>query len=286
MARGPPGKNLRRSLRPHDGGSREGRLVGSSGSASRRRGRTRPGDRRRHRQQSALLREVRHGAGHRRTRGADGTPPRAQAAGLPDSNAGGPRPGRGSAARDPGGGGRGMCCGCCGALVGRSAHDQCLWPDRGDGVRDHERSALRRGHPADWAADLEHACLCVGRWLGACSCWGMRGALHCGCGAGAGLSGACGADRGAVRGRPVRTCGQPDVPHRGSGALALGRGAGVPGACGRAGEDARLPHRAWRDRGGAGAARERCAGGGDCARGGRRRPAAGWLCGGGPRSGC
>ena len=31
-----------------------------------------------------------------------------------------------------------------------------------------------------------------------------------------------------------------------------GRGAGVPGSCGCAGEGARLPHRAWRDRGGAG----------------------------------
>ena len=53
---------------------------------------------------------------------------------------------------------------------------------------------------------------------------------------------------------PVWVCGEPDVPHRRPGALACGRGAGVPGARGRAGEAARLPDRAGRDRGGAGAA--------------------------------
>ena len=53
---------------------------------------------------------------------------------------------------------------------------------------------------------------------------------------------------------PFGPAGQPDVPHRGPGALACGRGAGVPGPRRRAGEAARLPDRAGRDRGGADAA--------------------------------
>ena len=66
------------------------------------------------------------------------------------------------------------------------------------------------------------------------------------------------------------------------------RGAGVSGSCGCAGEGARLPHRAWGDRGGAGAPWGCCAGGGDCARGRPRGQAAGWLCGcgGGCGAGC
>ena len=75
-----------------------------------------------------------------------------------------------------------------------------------------------------------------------------------GSGSGAGLSGACGADGGAVRGRPVRGGGQPDVPHRRPGALAQRWRAGLFGTGGRAGEAARLPDRAGRDRGGAEAA--------------------------------
>ena len=72
--------------------------------------------------------------------------------------------------------------------------------------------------------------------------------------------------------------GQPDVPDRGPGAVAVGRGAGVPGPGGRAGEAARVPDRAWRDRGCAAAAGGRVAGGGDGAR--RRR---GWAGSGGAR---
>ena len=49
--------------------------------------------------------------------------------------------------------------------------------------------------------------------------------------------------------------GEPDVPERGPGAVAFGRGAGVSGSRGRAGEAARVPDRAWRDRGGAACAR-------------------------------
>ena len=111
-------------------------------------------------------------------------------------------------------------------------------------------------------------------------CGEARGELYiAGAGLARGLCGACGADGGAVCCGPVWCCGEPDVPHRGPGALARGRGAGVPGACGCAGEGARLPHRAGRDRGGAGAPCGCCAGGGDCARGRPRGQAAGWLCG-------
>ena len=78
--------------------------------------------------------------------------------------------------------------------------------------------------------------------------------------------------------------GQPDVPDRGPGAVADGRGAGVFGPCGRAGEAARVPDRAWRDRGGAAAAGGGVAGGGDGARRtARAGQAAGGLCGWGLR---
>ena len=50
-----------------------------------------------------------------------------------------------------------------------------------------------------------------------------------------------------------------------------GRGAGVLGPCGRAGEAARVPDRARRDRGAAGPAGGGVCGGGDCARARRRR---------------
>ena len=63
----------------------------------------------------------------------------------------------------------------------------------------------------------------------------------------------------------------------------VGRGAGVSRARGRAGEAARLPDRAWRDRGVSDAASGGGAGGGDRARGCARRQAAGGLCGGGGR---
>ena len=153
-------------------------------------------------------------------------------------------------------------------------------------VRNHESmtlvGALVRSH---WPTDLEHAGLRIGRGFAACSGRGLRGALHCGSGAGAGLSGACGADGGAVCGRSVWCGGEADVPHRGFGALAWRRGAGVSGACGCAGEAARFPHRAWRDRGGAGAAWGGGAGGGDCARGRGWGQAAGGLCGVGWRAG-
>ena len=93
---------------------------------------------------------------------------------------------------------------------------------------------------------------------------GRRGgrAVHRRRRAGARLSRPPGPDRGAVRGRPVRRCGRAAVPHRRPGALARGRRARVPRPRRRPGEDARLPHRAGRDRGGAGCAARGVAGGG------------------------
>ena len=82
---------------------------------------------------------------------------------------------------------------------------------------------------ADWSSDLEHTGLCIGRGFAACTCGGFGGTLHCGGGTGAGLSGTAGSDGGAV------CCGsewagwEPDVPDRGSGALAWGWSAGVFG---------------------------------------------------------
>ena len=99
--------------------------------------------------------------------------------------------------------------------------------------------------------------------------------------AGAGLPEPCGADGGAVRRRPERRGRQPDVPDRGPGAVAVRRGAGVPGPRRRAGEAARVPDRAGRDRGGADRASGRVAGRRDRAAGSSGgRPAAGRLCGG------
>ena len=57
---------------------------------------------------------------------------------------------------------------------------------------------------------------------------------------------------------PFGVAGEPDVPHRGPGAVAVGRGAGVSGPGGRAAQAARVPDRAWRDRGGAVARRPGC----------------------------
>ena len=69
-----------------------------------------------------------------------------------------------------------------------------------------------------------------------------------------------GADGRAVRPRPVqRRARRAAVPHRRPGALPAGRDARVPGPRRPPGEGARLPHRAGRDRGRAGAAPRRCA---------------------------
>ena len=215
-------------------------------------------------------------AGGRAQRAASGRPdpaaqcqPRDLAAGAADGAAGG------LAARHPGGGGRCLRGRRGGALVGRAADDQRLWADRGDGVRDHERAALRCGCSGHWRPDLEHAGLCAGCGPAAGSGGACGRALRCGCGAGARLSGARGADGGAVRGRSAWSGGEPDVPHRRPGALARRRGAGLPGAGGRAGEGPRLPDRAGRDRGVPDATCVGGAGGGGRARG--CRPTSGSL---------
>ena len=105
---------------------------------------------------------------------------------------------------------------------------------------------------------------------------GVVGELYiAGAGLGARLSGAARADRRAVRGGPLRARGQPHVPDRRFGALAPRWGAGLHRPRGPADQAARLPHRARRDRGGAGAASVSGAGRGD-----RTRPmvpaASGW----------
>ena len=95
--------------------------------------------------------------------------------------------------------------------------------------------------------------------------------------AGMGWRGAIGIGRGFRRSGlwPTR------MGRRGAGCTAPGTwragaamGAGVPGAGGSAGQAARLPHRAWRDRGGAGSAGGCCAGGGGGAE--EARGASGW----------
>src|SRR5262249_4311432 len=113
---------------------------------------------------------------------------------------------------------------------------------------------------------------------------GGWGAVRCGGGACARISAPRGADGGAVCGGPVRGGGEPDVPHWRRFALARGRGAGGPGTRGPSGEAARVPDRARGDRGGTDRARERGAGGGDCARGPSWGEAAGGLRGGGVRA--
>ena len=60
------------------------------------------------------------------------------------------------------------------------------------------------------------------------------------------------ADRGAIRGLPVRRTRGPNVPHRGPGALARRRPAGLPRQGRRPGQDPRVPHRTRRRASGVG----------------------------------
>ena len=159
---------------------------------------------------------------------------------------------------------------CARAARPRPRADQSLRPDRdhdlvaprwrfmtnelGDRCRERRRSGVRSGTRGSmcWTLALS-LCRRV-----------LSGELYiAGLGLARGYLRPCGSDGGAVRRRPAWCrAGSADVPDRGPGALACGRGAGVPGPCGRAGEAARLPDRAWRDRGGAAAAGRGVAGGG------------------------
>ena len=126
--------------------------------------------------------------------------------------------------------------------------------------------------------DREHAGVRAGRAAAAGAGGGGGGAVHRRGGAGAGLPEPAGADRRALRPRPVRRPARsPAVPDRRPGALAGRRQPGVPGAAGPAGEDPRLPHRAGRGRGGAAAAPGGAAGRGAAARGRPGRQAPGGL---------
>src|SRR5262249_57442537 len=106
-----------------------------------------------------------------------------------------------------------------GGLVGGARDDQCLGPHGGDGLRDHERSVVRRLCAAAWSSDLEHADLCLGWLFGACACWGCWGALHRGGWGWAWVCRAWRADGGALCCGSVWCCGGPNVPQRGLGAL-------------------------------------------------------------------
>ena len=104
-------------------------------------------------------------------------------------------------------------------------------------------------------------------------------AVHRGRGSGARLSGACGSDGGAVRGRPAWCARRRGSRMYRTGDLARWRSrrrAGVPGPRGRAGEAARLPDRAGRDRGGAAAAGRVCRRPRWCAREDAAGRASGW----------
>ena len=111
----------------------------------------------------------------------------------------------------------------CPGRAGRLPPDALLRPDRGDDIQRDILDGWPRGElaiAADRTAAREHAGLCAGRRAAADPGRRCGRALRCGGRAGARLSQPRRADGGAVRGRSVRACRGPDVPHRGPGALA------------------------------------------------------------------
>nr|WP_167336256.1 non-ribosomal peptide synthetase [Xanthomonas sacchari] len=112
-----------------------------------------------------------------------------------------------------------------------------------------------------WPPDLERALLRAGRARRAESDRGTWASAHRRQVPGRRLLEPSGAERRALRGRPVRA-GCADVPDRGSGAVLGGRDAGVSGPQRFPGEGARLPDRAGRDRVGAAGMRGGPRGGG------------------------
>ena len=130
---------------------------------------------------------------------------------------------------------------------------------------------------ADWSSDLEHAGLCFGRRSWSLLPAGLRGSFTLrGLGVARGYLGRFGLTAERFVADPYGAGGEPDVPHRGPGAVACGRGAGVSGPGGRAGEAARVPDRAWRDRGGAVLAQAGVSQAAVVAREDRAGPARGW----------
>ena len=237
----------------------------------------------------------REGRADRRGRGGRGAGEGAAGgAGLHPGQAHAGAPGAAGSAADRGGGRRGR------ADAGGAGARRCRWSWRrtGGGWRRRRRLVNEYG-PTEDGRRVQRPAGVRGRERGratrpsagrsrgrGCTCW-TRGVEP----VPAGMPGSCtwagaGVARGYL-GRPELTAerfvpdafgggaGRAAVPHGRPGAVARGRGAGVPGARGRAGQGARLPHRAGRDRGRAAEHAGGARGGGGGA-GGRAGQTGGW----------
>ena len=154
-------------------------------------------------------------------------------------------------------------------------------PDRGTTVCDvapaWRRVGARRAADADRPADREHARLYVlDRQLQPVPVGVPASSTSAATAWRAGYLEPAGADGRALRARPVRGgAGGAAVPHGRPGALAADGALEFLGRRRPPGEDPRLPHRAGRDRGGAGAHTRRCARRW-CSRARTRRATGGW----------